>query len=106
MAVKREFKFTKKPRKAVWMRMAAHSCLTTLKSLGGARTTAAIAAVKASVLDEESDPSESALKFPLNPFHELPKSPEELLNNLHFLLLPLTCIAKGKRGLVQKSNSK
>lgn len=51
--------FTKKPRKAVWIRIAAHSCLTALKSLGGARTTVATAAVKASVLtDEESDPSE------------------------------------------------
>lgn len=39
---------TKKPRKAVCILMAAHSCLTTLKSLGGARTTVAIAALKAS----------------------------------------------------------
>jgi hypothetical protein len=32
---------TKKARKAVWMRTAAHSCLMRRKSLGGARSTAA-----------------------------------------------------------------
>ena len=38
----------------------AHSCLTTLKSLGGARITVATAAIKASlVTDEESDPSDA-----------------------------------------------
>lgn len=67
--------------------MAAHSCRTTLKSLGGARTSAAIAAVKELVLGEESEHSDAALWFPLKPFHEDPISPEELLHSFHFLLL-------------------
>ena len=60
--------YTKKARKAVWILIAAHSCLTSLKSLGGARTTVATAAVKAASASaattggEESDPtSEAAL---------------------------------------------
>lgn len=68
--------------------MAAHSCLTTLKSLGGARTTVAMAAVNASATRGESEPSEAALWLPLNPFHADPMSPEELLHSLHFLLFP------------------
>lgn len=68
--------------------MAAHSFLTTLKSLGGARTTVAMAAVKASATRGESEPSEAALWLPLNPFHADPMSPEELLHSLHFLLFP------------------
>jgi hypothetical protein len=80
--------FTKKPRKAVWIRIAAHSCLTALKPLGGARSTVATAAVKASATVGDSDPSEAALWLPLKPFHEDPKSPEELLHSLHFLLFP------------------
>lgn len=80
--------FTKKPRKAVCIRMAAHSCLTALKSLGGARTRVATAATKESATGGDSEHSEAALWFPLKPFHEDPKSPEELLHSFHFLLLP------------------
>lgn len=80
--------FTKKPRKAVWIRIAAHSFRTALKFLGGARSTVATAAVKASATGGDSDPSEAALWLPLKPFHEDPKSPEEVLHSLHFLLLP------------------
>lgn len=82
--------FTKKPRKAVWIRIAAHSSLTALKSLGGARSTVATAAEKASATGGESEHSEAALWFPLRPFHEDTKSPEELLHSFHFLLLPPT----------------
>lgn len=94
---KKEAIFTKKPLKAVWIRIAAHSCLTTLKSLGGARTTVATAALYASVPLGESEPSEAALWFPLKPFHEDPKSPEEFLHSFHFLLFPLTLSYKIKR---------
>ena len=70
--------------------MAAHSCLTTLKSLGRARTTVAMAAVKELAKRGESEPSEAALWLPLKPFHADPISPEELLHSLHFLLFPNT----------------
>lgn len=77
---------TRKPRKVVWIRIAAHSCRTARKSLGGARTTLAIAAVKASRAGEELlDPSEPDLRL---------RSPEELRQSLHFLLFPriLSCL--------------
>lgn len=54
---------TKNPRKAVCILMAAHSCLTTLKSFGGARTTVAIAAEKALTRPGDEpllDPSDAA----------------------------------------------
>jgi len=71
------------------MRMAAHSCLTALKSLGGARTTVATAALNASFREGESEPSDAAiLRRPLNPFQVL-RSPDGLLHNFHFL--PLVC---------------
>lgn len=75
---------TKNPRKAVWMRMAAHSWRTALKSLGGARTTVATAALNASAAtDEESDPSyASLLRYPF-------KSPDELRHSRHLLPFPL-----------------
>lgn len=61
---------TKKARKAVCIRIAAHSCLTTMKSFGGARTTAATAALKASATEEQSDPSDAALRPPLILFQD------------------------------------
>lgn len=71
------------------MRMAAHSCLTIMKSLGCALTTVAIAAVKASATEEVSDSSEADLRFPLNPFHPNPCSPEELRQSFfHFFPPP------------------
>lgn len=78
--------------------MAAHSCLTALKSLGGALTTVATAALKASLLTEEESEQKSDDEPPINPpflfkpFHEdgPPTSPNELLHNLHFLFFPPT----------------
>lgn len=72
---------TNNPRKAVWIRIAAHSCLINLKSLGRARTTVAIAAPKAS---SESDDSDAA-KWLL--FDEDPYPSDELLHSLHFFLV-------------------
>lgn len=71
--------------------MAAHSCLTSMKSFGGARSTAATAALNASVTDEMSEASDVAdlWLLPLDPLHSNRWSPEELLHSfLHFLFLP------------------
>lgn len=85
------FLVTRKPRKAVCIRIAAHSCLTAMKSFAGARTTAATAALKASVTDETSDASDvtDLWLLPLEPLHSDRWSPEELLHSFfHFFFLP------------------
>lgn len=70
--------FTKKPRNTVWIRMAAHSCLITMKFLGGALITVAMAALKAR--EEESDALDANM-WPLF----MPS--DELLHSLHFFLV-------------------
>lgn len=93
-------RLTKNPRNAVWILMAAHSCLTTLKSLGGALTTVATAALKASLFTDEESEEPSDPPFLLNPFHEdTLLSPDELLHSLHFLFLPPTFSFKRKASI-------
>ncbi|RWW70340.1 hypothetical protein BHE74_00021989 [Ensete ventricosum] len=74
------------------MRIVAHSCLTTWKSLGGARTTVAAAAVMASATDETSEASDATERWQMlpDPRRSDRLSHEELLHSFfHFLLLPL-----------------
>lgn len=58
-----------------------------MKSFGGYRRTVAIAELKMSATEEQSDPSEAALYPPLMLFQDDPLSPEELLQCLHFFPL-------------------
>jgi hypothetical protein len=65
----------------------------------------ATAAVKASAAVGDSEPSEAALcGLLLKPFHEL-LSPDELLHNLHFLLLPPSFTFKHKPERKKKKQS-
>ena len=85
---------TKKPRNAVWMRMAAHSWRTAMKSLAGARVTVATAAVNgsagAATEDASSEASDAAERWlpPLEPRQMEPWSPEEVRHSFHLRPLP------------------
>lgn len=91
--LKHEKKFlkvlTKKARKAVWMRIEAHSCLTTIKSLAEARTTVAKATTYGESESTDTDNRSSTLG---GTFSDVvtSSSDEELLHNFHFLLFPVT----------------
>lgn len=77
------------------MRTAAHSCLITRKSLGGARTTAATTELSVSATEDEvSDTSEAAADAaPLCPPDELRQS------RLHFLAFAPPCFSFSAAGL-------
>lgn len=103
--------FTNKPRKAVWIRIAAHSCLTIMKSLGGALATVAMAAVKASsATREESDDSDEATWTLFEPLIDVCRYPSDgLLHSLHFFLFPLLSLCfshKKKRETHKKKKTK
>lgn len=77
------------------MRTAAHSCLMTRKSLGGARTTAATTELRASATEEDvSETSEAAADAAaLCP-------PDELRHRrLHFRPFPPACLSFSAAGL-------
>lgn len=87
--------YTKNARKAVWIRIEAHSCLRILKSLAGARATAARAALNASegpTTDEVSEASEAD-------WYPSALDPDELRHSFHFRPFPFTpniCSSKDK----------
>lgn len=77
---------TKKARNMVWIRIAAHSRLTTTKSLGWARTTVATAAENALSTPDEEESEASDIAPKRAPF----EPPEALLHSFHFRPLPFS----------------
>lgn len=74
------FRVTRKPLNAVCILIAAHSCLTILKSLRGALATAATAVLSPSATEEVSEAVSEA---------RLLLDPDKFFHGFHFLLFPL-----------------